>query len=260
MSAELDRLVAEVLRSSTHRSASPELVARIGARELAARRSHRAAVKATKTRLHQTLGAFWLKRPRYDAWLGELRAAAASEDALRAACFEIMRWHASTAERLDDLDAFYAAILPSPVHSVVDLGCGLNPLALPWMPLAPGADYRAYDADRSLVSFVGDWLEMAGAGTAETVDILAGAPDWDADVALLLKLLPSLEAADRDAPGRLLSQVRSPVVVVSYPLSSLGKRVRYGDVQQRFEGHAGSLAGGAEEHRFGSEVVYVIRR
>lgn len=262
MSDDVESLVADVLASATHRAADPGLIARIGAGELASRRSRRDAVKATKTKLHQALGAFWLKRPRYGAWLADLRAAAGSADALRAACFEIMRWHASTAERLEELDGFYAAVFADAgdVGSVADLGCGLNPLALPWMGLPPGVRYDACDADRELVDFVAEWLEMMAAGRAETCDLLAGPPRRGADVALLLKLLTSLEALDREAPARLLGQVRAPVIVVSYPLASLGRRVRYRDVQDRFAAHAGRLADAAVEHRFRNEVIYVVRR
>ena len=55
---DLDALVAEVLGSPKYRSISPDLVCAVGARELAARRSMREAVKETKGRLHQVAGAF----------------------------------------------------------------------------------------------------------------------------------------------------------------------------------------------------------
>ena len=52
-------------------------------------------------------------------------------------CLERMRGHASTQERLPILEEFFQTTLASiaPVESVLDLACGLNPLALPWMPL-----------------------------------------------------------------------------------------------------------------------------
>ena len=35
---------------------------------------------------------------------------------------------------------------------ILDLACGLNPLAAAWMPLAPGATYHAVDVYQDMVS------------------------------------------------------------------------------------------------------------
>ena len=74
--AEIDPTTAEVLDSAKYRAVSPDLVRDLAARELAAGRSHKAAVKAVKTRLHQIAGAYAESRPDYRAWLGALAAAA----------------------------------------------------------------------------------------------------------------------------------------------------------------------------------------
>ena len=48
-----------------------------------------------------------------------------------------MGYHSSTRERLPILEQFYARALADipPARVVLDLACGLNPLALAWMPL-----------------------------------------------------------------------------------------------------------------------------
>ena len=137
---ELDALVAAVLGSSKYRAVAPDLVRAIGARELAARPNLKTAIKATKNTLHQAGGAFTDAPIDYDRALAELRAAAAAGDEpFRAACRAVMARHTSTRERLPILDTFYAttlAGLPSPGR-VLDVACGLNPLAWPWLPLPP---------------------------------------------------------------------------------------------------------------------------
>ena len=223
---QLEALVAEVLTSSKYRAISPALVRSVGARELAARRSLREAVKETKGRLHQVAGAFLDRAPRYDTWLNELRAAE-SPPARMALCRTLMAAHASTRERLPELERFYSAIFAAlpPVTSLIDVACGLNPLAVPWMALPPGAAYCACDLYADMCAFVGAALPLLGmAGEAAVCDLAASPPPWQADVALVLKTLPVLEHVRRGAGHELLRGLRAHHLVVSFPTRSLGGR------------------------------------
>lgn len=224
---QLEALVAEVLASAKYRAISPELVRAVGARELAARRGLREAVKETKGRLHQVAGAFLDRAPRYERWLDELRAATGDDAALRAACRAIMAGHASTRERLPVLEQLYAEVFAAlpPVARVLDAACGLNPLASPWMRLEVGATYYACDLYADMCAFVGAALPLLGLrGEAAVWDLAAAAPPWEADVALALKLLPVLEHVRRGAGRELLRGLRAPRLVVSFPTRSLGGR------------------------------------
>jgi 16S rRNA (guanine(1405)-N(7))-methyltransferase len=71
-------------------------------------------------------------------------------------CERAMRSHASTRERLPDLDEFYAGVMQrtGALESVLDVACGLNPLALPWMGLPAGGRYLACDIYTDMVSFL----------------------------------------------------------------------------------------------------------
>lgn len=264
-SQRLDELVAEVLGSAKYRAISPELVRAVGARELAARPSLKLAVKETKTRLHQVAGAFLDRAPRYDQWLAQLEAARGDDEALRAACLAIMAGHASTRERLPVLERLYSAVFAAlpPVGSVIDLACGLNPLAAPWMPLAPGAAYLACDLYADMCAFVGAALPALGlAGAAAVCDLTAGPPPWRADLALVLKTLPVLEQLRRGAGRELLRAVDAPALVVSFPTRSLGGRdvgmaATYG-AQMR------AIADGEgwpyEALTFPGELVFLVRK
>jgi 16S rRNA (guanine(1405)-N(7))-methyltransferase len=108
---------------------------------------------------------------------------------------------------------------------VLDLACGLNPLALPWMRLAPGATYYACDIYSDMIDFVGAMLALAGVERRAFVhDLAAGAPPVRADLALALKLLPTIEQIERGAGLRLLQSIDAPHIVVSFPARSLGGR------------------------------------
>lgn len=237
----LDQLVAAVQASARYRSVAEPLIRRLGERELARRRSLKEAVKATKNKLHQVAGAY-LDEPRYDAWLAELRvaweddgdaAAESAEERRRAALRRVMARHASTRERLPILDQFYAQTLAGlgPIRSVLDIACGLNPLALRWMPLAEDAEYLACDIYSDMMAFLGGYFALETAhgrpglrGLAETRDVIAAPPQRHADLALILKAIPCLEQMDKSAGERLLRAVRADHLLVSFPAHSLGGR------------------------------------
>lgn len=222
----LNALVDDVLNSAKYRAVSPDLVRMIGEQELRKRRNHKEAVKATKNKLHQTVGAYWQDKPAYAEWLTTLRAAGEPQR-LRAACQTIMGHHASTRERLALLPAFYATIFAGlpPIRTILDLACGLNPLTIPWMPLAPMATYRAFDVDQDQIHFLDQALPLLGVqGGAALCNLLEATPVAQADVVLLLKTLPCLEQVDATIGARLLATIDAPVFILSFPGQSLGGR------------------------------------
>ena len=272
--ADLQRLVEQVRRSSKYAAVSPALIAEIGADELAIRRSFKEAVKSTKRKLHQVAGAY-LPAADYAAWLEHLESAAiqvpgTSEGArhladLRRVCREIMAHHASTQERLDILDAFYTTLLGElpPIHSVADVACGLGPLAIPWMPLAPGARYYAYDIYEDLTTFLNQALPLLGVEAyAETRDVIHHPPEVEVDVALLLKAVPCLDQVQRDAGQRLIETLRARHVVVSFPTETLcgrrkGMAVNY---EARFWELVDGRGWRTDKHLFDTELVFVVHK
>jgi 16S rRNA (guanine(1405)-N(7))-methyltransferase len=268
-SASLDSLVAEVLASPKYRNVSAEVVRRIGGRELAMRKSLKEAVKATHNKLHQVGGVYFEKRPGYAADLALLAQAAGEPEALREACRVILRQHASTRERLPILDHFFAESLAGlgPIRSVIDLGCGLNPLAIPWMPLADGARYLALDMYSDLIDFLGGAFPLLNcAGRAETCDILgspAGSlPDELADLALMLKIIPCLEQVDKSAGARLLEGVHARHVLVSFPIRSLSGYHK--GMGRTYEDHFLTLVDGrpwrVQRFEFANELAFLVSK
>ena len=217
MTAEI---VERVLGSSRYRTVDPALVTRLAAEELPKARNADEAVKRVKRRLHQVVGAFRTRAAGAPRWPTDDPAA------LRAACLDAMRAHASTRERLGSLDRFYPSIwertgVPA---SVLDLGCGLNPLALPWMKLGP-ATIHAVDIDTGTLETVRGFLDAVGQPhRVEARDLVAAPWRGPADVALLLKLVTTLDRQDPNAATRLLRGLRARHAVVSFAARSLGGR------------------------------------
>jgi 16S rRNA (guanine(1405)-N(7))-methyltransferase len=267
---ELEAIVAAVRSSRKYRAICQDTIERVAARELANRGSVKEATKATKRRLHQVYGAFE-EGLDYDAAYEKLEAAyrSGSDAEIEAACREVLAGHSSTRERLPILERFYGAIHEAAggACSILDLGCGLNPLALPWMRLGPAPRYSALDIDAERVRFLNRYLLLAGlrppAGIetpARCQDVLARPPREEADLALLLKMSPTLERQVEGSTLRLLQQINTPVAAVSFALKSLGGREKgmpdhYG---RQFRHLVASQPWTVRELAFENELVFVV--
>jgi 16S rRNA (guanine(1405)-N(7))-methyltransferase len=249
----------QVLAAPKYRSLDPDLVRRFAAEAVARTRTPAEAVKHAKRKLHQAYGAFAVGSAAraVDACVDAVLAGADVRDACRAA----MSAHASTAERAGHLDALAAAVAGwcGAPASVADLACGLGPLAIPWLSLAPGAAYDCCDIDRDLAAALGRLDEILPVTVrAWTCDLVAEPPPApDADLVLLLKTPTTLERQRPGATAALLARLRAPHVVASLPAGSLGGRRAYASdpvaaVERAAAGTGYSLAATA---RIGGEVV-----
>jgi 16S rRNA (guanine(1405)-N(7))-methyltransferase len=227
MTLRVEELVEAVLRSVKYHSIDPTLIARIGERELAKGRKFKEAVKATKNKLHQVGAAYHRDVPRYSNWLLALKQAESDLPKLKLVCREVMGKHTSTRERLPILEQFYETIfdqLPQ-ITSVLDVACGLNPLAIPWMPLQPGTEYYACDIYADMIAFIQAFSDMMPVqGLAKVCDISAEPPSQKVDLALVLKTIPCLEQIDKHAGERLLDGLQAKYLLVTFPAKSLGGR------------------------------------
>jgi 16S rRNA (guanine(1405)-N(7))-methyltransferase len=125
------------------------------------------------------------------------------------------------------LPDFYATLFAGlpPIHSVLDLACGLNPLTIPWMPLAADVVYHACDIAHDQAAFLQDALPLLGVqGSATVCNLLETIPTIKADVVLLLKTLSCLEQVDPTIGQRLFTTIDAPILIVSFPGQSLGGR------------------------------------
>ncbi len=260
----IELLIQQVLQGAKYREIAPMLVRRIGAQELEKRRSLKEAVKATKNKLHQVGGAYQPGRIDYERGLELLRETAVSPEQFRGTCHALMQSHASTRERLPILDAFYQTILADlpPIRTVLDLACGLNPLAYPWLPLSPDVQYTAVDIYSDMLSFLQQFFAIAGInGRTEQRDIIGNPPTEPTDLILLLKTLPCLEQVDKNAAANLLDALNGRFLLISYPAQSLGGRGK-GMVQnytRQFEQLAHGRSWQVRPFEFATELAFLVK-
>jgi 16S rRNA (guanine(1405)-N(7))-methyltransferase len=265
---DLGAVVSAVASSKKYRALCEDTIRRVAEHELAAEPdgSLKAAIKATRRRLHQVYGAFG-QRFDGEAFYCRLETAyeSGSEAEIQTACRQVLELHQSTRERLQAIDRFYPAIwaVTGKPRTILDLGCGLNPLALPWMDLEQGARIVALDIDRERVDWLNRYLALAGREPlARCQDVLAHPPGDAADVALLLKMGPTLERQEPGSTGRLIEVLQAPYVVVSFAVKSLGGREKgmAENYQRQFVKLAASRGWPATEVRFQSELVFIVLR
>lgn len=260
----LGALVARVRQSREYRSVACEVISAIGRIEVTRSRSFEAAVKATKRKLHQIAGAYLPAGMTAGRWRSEIDAARSDE--LAAVCRRIMACHLSTVERLPFLDEFYRRLLGDmgPVRSMMDVGCGLNPLAIPWIQATRDCTCWAYDIFDDLALMLNTFFRKIDFdGHAEARDVIRRPPTEEVDVALVLKLLPCLDQVTPGAGERLLDAVTARWLVVSFPVHSLCGRRDKGmstNYQAGFLRMAQERGWQVERFVFPSELVFRVKR
>ena len=264
---QIDRLIEAVLASSKYKSIGVDFIRFIGIQELTRQSNLKQAIKSTKNKLHQVGGAYQRSTPRYSLWLDELKHAkrSANKEHFLDTCKWIMGHHSSTRERLPILEQFYSAILANlpPINSVIDVGCGLHPLAIPWMPLSEHTLYYTYDIYEDMIGFLNDCMTlMPVQGYGKTDDVIHNCPTQKVDLAFILKTIPCLEQVDKTAGLRLLETINADHLVVSFPARSLGGKNKgmTANYESRFYKLVEHKPWSIERFEFPGELVFLVSK
>jgi 16S rRNA (guanine(1405)-N(7))-methyltransferase len=180
-------------------------------------------------------------------------------------CWRMLEQHASTRERMPILEKFYDSILTplGSIESVLDLACGLNPLARPWMQLQPSTMYYACDIYADMIAFLNRFMDkMALPGKAWLCDLVQEVPQQPVQLALVLKTIPCLEQIDKRIGRRLLEGLQAEYILVSFPVQSLGGRNK--GMVENYEAHFREIVEGfdwqIERHAFSAELAFLIKK
>ena len=255
------------MKSSKYQYVCQDIVRIIGRKELFKNKTFKEAVKATKNKLHQISGAYFRGRPKYKLWLKKLEEANKKNDKnnFENICIDIMGFHSSTQERIEILDRFYRDIFSQlpPIHSILDVACGLNPLSIPWIPISNSVLYFAYDINKDLIEFLNRFMDIVNIqGYAEVRDVLFNPPQIKADLALILKTLPCFDQIDRSATLRILDKINAGYIIISFPVKSLGgkEKIMIKNYTTRFKELIQSKDWTIKRIEFKTELVFLVNR
>lgn len=265
----LENLLVQLRACKKYHGMPEETLRDILADELRRQRKPAEALKNARAHLHNVLAPYLGDLDYRQARKDLEEAAHASPGsqtplALRALCETFLYEHDSTHERLPYLSEFYEQIfgICGPVKRVLDLACGLNPFALPWMGLPAGVAYHAYELIDERVALINQFLRASGReGLAEVRDILVRPPDIEADAAFLFKEAHRLEKRQKGCNRRLWAALRVRLLFVSLPNRSLdGQRDLRERMRQLVKDNLAFEPAEMGELEFPGETVFWMRK
>lgn len=181
-----------------------------------------AIVKKARSKLREIYGAFWTKKflKRFD-YLKELDGLDDIDSHEK-----ILKLHVSSKERLPYYPEIYEKIfeITGKPKTVLDLGCGLNPLSLPFMNIKPRYfAVELVEEDAKFIQLYFDTVKIKGKAYAvDLLNIEKNLPK--ADVCFMFKLLDTLESMRWDITETLLKNLDVKWIVASFATMSLGGR------------------------------------
>jgi 16S rRNA (guanine(1405)-N(7))-methyltransferase len=188
-------------------------------------KEHEHVLKIIRADLRKIYGVFILQDyKKRESLLLELKSDQSLEAHNR-----ILELHRSSKERLPIYSQVYKKIFEHTgmPKKIIDLACGLNPISYPYiLELGCKPEYLACDLSENDLGFIQKYFnQMQIKGCTERIDLvkddLSGLSKG-ADIAFLFKTLDSLEAVEWNSSERLLKQLNSRFIVVSFATKSIG--------------------------------------
>ena len=261
-------LSAEISETKKAKGIDPSLINQVLSHELRNSDNKKLVIKAVKAKLYQVSGAFRNDNFDYLSLTDTLSNVSCETypEELKNICLDVMQKHASTRERIPFLQDFYSqifSVLP-PIGSVIDLACGLNPFAIPWMTLNTDFQYDAWELFEDIISLINLFFDkQLIKGTASQKNLLQNMPDHVYDLAFVLKTIPCLEQIDKYGGRKLLSQLSfiSKYAVISFPGFSLSGKNK--GMPRNYEAHFMNIIEDEQweiqKISFPAELVFILK-
>jgi len=208
----IQELVEDVRANPKYKDITSDIIQQLSQDALSRGLAGKTAVKAVRNKLHQIGGAYFRKKRNFKEFQDQLETLPNDIQSAKAKhyCSQIMVYHSSTAERLPILEDFFQTCLASiaPVHSVLDLACGMNPFSIPWMPLAEQYTYTACDIYEDMLKTIEHFFyHYSIHGATLPCNLLSGVPREETQVAFLLKSIPCLEQIKKTFGTQILYDI-----------------------------------------------------
>lgn len=209
-------------------------------------------IKGVRKRLHNVYGVFQLDKKKRRRYLQE-------KDFIN-----LLKSNISTRERLKYYKKLYKNIfsITGRPKSILDLGCGLNPVSFEFMDLGE-IKYYAVDIDKDDLEFLDTYFKIKRIdGKTDLLDVtednLSKLPK--ADVCFLFKALDTFERKKgHKFAEKLIKSLKCKFVVASFPTRTVGgKKMNYprrGWIERMLE----RLNFEFETLIFENEIFYVIK-
>jgi len=272
----IENICEEIFLSKKYVNLYKPLILRVCGEEYKKYPNNKEKIKGVKNVLHAMYGAYFNSDnyKKIDNFLNILVLEKQKEKDIKKIDQEISEkilcLHTSTKERMWYVSEFYNFIFENigPIKSVLDIGCGLNPFTLPYIPNnGEILEYHALDIDNRIADLNNRYFISRGMpALAGCSDVAVEMPGISADVVFLFKLLPLIERQAKGRSLQLLKKIDAQYMIVTYPTKSLsgkkkGMRTFYADA---FEAMIESIADRdlfiSAKGEVGDELIYVVTK
>jgi 16S rRNA (guanine(1405)-N(7))-methyltransferase len=225
-------------------------------------KNSREVEKTVRQKLHNIIAPY-LESLHYEAASLELQSITTSDiAAIEHFSLRMLENHSSTRERIPILREFYERIFSftGTPDQILDLACGFNPFAIPWMNIPLSTIYHAYDLHQPRIDLINEYLTRINRPPlAEKRDILVNPPKENSDVAFFFKEAHRFEQRQHGCNRTFWESLNVRFLLVSLPATNLtgsrsmleGQRIL---VEHTIEG----LGWKVNEISFGTEIVFCI--
>jgi 16S rRNA (guanine(1405)-N(7))-methyltransferase len=220
--------------------------------------------KMVRQKLHNIIAPY-LETLDYAAASAEIKTIMPGDkEAIERFCIKVLEKHASTRERLPIMADFYKRIFKTTgiPNSILDLACGLNPFALPFMNLPVSTTYKAFDLHQPRIELINDVFLLLGVPPfAEKRDILVDPPKEIADMAFFFKEAHRFEQRQHGCNRAFWESLNVRYLLVSLPSANLtGSRSMIDGQRILVERTVKGLPWTVQELIFDTEIVFCINK
>jgi len=205
-------------------------------------KEHDFLVKRIRSNLRKVYGVF-IKEDHDKKWL-ELeklskQIKSGDNNSIIESCEKILSMHQSSAERLDSYKLIYDTLFsekikatnPNKRYKILDLACGLNPVSTIYIQ-DKIKSYTAVEISGEDCDFLNRYFKIINIdGKALRKDLtneddIKCLKEIKADICFMFKTLDSLEHIKRNITEKILDNISSENIVVSFPIVSIGGKKR----------------------------------
>jgi 16S rRNA (guanine(1405)-N(7))-methyltransferase len=188
-------------------------------------------IKEIRSNLHKSYGSFQTEdKAKRDDYLRKI----SSINDFRTHDL-ILSTSVSAKERLNDYSKLYKKIfsITGKPQSIIDLGCGLNPVSLPYMGIN-SCIYHAYDIDENDIAFLNRYFGLMKhysniKGTASVLNLknnLLKIPK--ADICFLFKVFDVIEKDNHKLSESIIKSLNCKYIIVSFSTKTVsGKHMNH---------------------------------
>ncbi len=206
----MENIISEIKRKKELSGIPDDVVARVlekylqNKQAIRGRKDIKIIIKSARKDLRNYVGRFTISGD-YSSLIGEGKET------------EVLNEHKSTKERMDFYPKIKEITFSLNPQSILDLGCGLNPIAL----ARQGIKYYALDIDDSALALVSLYFKKHKIpGNVSNQDIRNNMDFPKADVCLIFKVFDILKLSHKKVSG-MLSKIDSKKIIASFSTVTL---------------------------------------